>query len=163
MQGRFLLDVVITQGTTIFQLFSSKDETLLVGRNAFLVLDLRLDVVNGVRGLNIKGDGLASQGLDKDLTKEEIEVAREGQRMSVRDPSYRLGERGLRRTRFTGYHTHHRRSIFRRRNVLLLSLLFPSFFRSVRILTCMVLLFFELVQLSGLLIWSLGLAYGGGK
>ena len=32
-----------------------------------LVLDLGLDVVNGVAGLHLQGDGLASQGLDKDL------------------------------------------------------------------------------------------------
>ena len=32
-----------------------------------LVLDLGLDVVNGVAGLHLQGDGLARQGLDKDL------------------------------------------------------------------------------------------------
>ncbi len=32
-----------------------------------LVLDLGLDVVNGIRGLDLKGDGLAGEGLDKDL------------------------------------------------------------------------------------------------
>ena len=32
-----------------------------------LVLDLCLDILNGVRGLDLKGDGLAGQGLDKDL------------------------------------------------------------------------------------------------
>ena len=33
----------------------------------FLVLDLGLDVLDGVRWLYIEGDGLASQGLDEDL------------------------------------------------------------------------------------------------
>lgn len=33
----------------------------------FLVLNLGLDVVNGVRGLDLQGDGLPSQGLDEDL------------------------------------------------------------------------------------------------
>ena len=33
----------------------------------FLVLDLGLDVVNGVAGLHLQGDGLARQGLHKDL------------------------------------------------------------------------------------------------
>ena len=33
----------------------------------FLVLDLLLHILNGVRGLNLQGDGLASQGLHKDL------------------------------------------------------------------------------------------------
>ena len=32
-----------------------------------LVLDLGLDVVNGIRGLDLEGDGLAGEGLDKDL------------------------------------------------------------------------------------------------
>ena len=32
-----------------------------------LVLDLGLDVVNGIRGLDLEGDGLASEGLHEDL------------------------------------------------------------------------------------------------
>jgi len=39
----------------------------LVRGDALLVLDLGLDVLNGVRGLNIQGDGLAGQSLDEDL------------------------------------------------------------------------------------------------
>jgi hypothetical protein len=39
----------------------------VVPRDAFLILDLGLDVVNGIRGLHLQGDGLASEGLDKDL------------------------------------------------------------------------------------------------
>ena len=39
----------------------------MVGRDALLVLDLRLDVVDGVRRLNLKGDRLASQGLNENL------------------------------------------------------------------------------------------------
>ena len=60
MQCRFLLDVVVAQGTTVFELLASEDETLLVWRNAFLVLDLGLYVVDGIRGLNLESDGLAS-------------------------------------------------------------------------------------------------------
>ena len=60
MQGRLLLNVVVTQGATILELFASEDETLLVGRNAFLILDLALDIVDGIAGLDLKGDGLAS-------------------------------------------------------------------------------------------------------
>lgn len=40
MQRGFLLDVVICECTTVLELLSSKDETLLIRRNAFLVLDL---------------------------------------------------------------------------------------------------------------------------
>ena len=32
-----------------------------------LVLDLGLDIINGVGGLNLEGDGLSSEGLDEDL------------------------------------------------------------------------------------------------
>ena len=67
MESRLLLDVIIGQSPSVLQLLASKDETLLVWGNALLVLDLGLDVFNGVRGLNLEGDGLASQGLDEDL------------------------------------------------------------------------------------------------
>ncbi len=36
-------------------------------RRTLLVLNLGLDVVNGVAGLHLQGDGLASESLDKDL------------------------------------------------------------------------------------------------
>ena len=67
VKGRFLLDVVIRKGTAVFQLLASEDQALLVGRDAFLVLDLSLDIVDGVTGLNVQGDRLARQGLDEDL------------------------------------------------------------------------------------------------
>lgn len=34
VQGGFLLDIVVAQGAAIFQLLSSKDQTLLVRRNS---------------------------------------------------------------------------------------------------------------------------------
>merc|ERR1712114_36819 len=67
LQGAFLLDIVVGKSSSIFQLLSSKDQSLLVWGNSFLVLDLGLDVFNGIRRFNLKGDGLSSQGLDKDL------------------------------------------------------------------------------------------------
>merc|ERR1711962_1289403 len=67
MQSGLLLDVVVREGASILKLFTSKDQPLLVWGNAFLVLDLSLDIFNGVRWLNLKGDSLASQGLDKNL------------------------------------------------------------------------------------------------
>jgi len=60
MKGRFLLNVVVAEGATVLELLASKDEALLIRGNALLVLDLALDVVNGVRGLDLTGDGLAS-------------------------------------------------------------------------------------------------------
>jgi hypothetical protein len=61
------LNVVVTQSSSIFKLLSSEDKSLLIGWDSFLVLDLGLDILNGVRWLNIKSDGLASQGLNEDL------------------------------------------------------------------------------------------------
>ena len=45
-------------------MFFSNDRLL---RLPFLVLDLVLDVINSVGGLDLERDGLASQGLDEDL------------------------------------------------------------------------------------------------
>merc|ERR1711878_222878 len=67
MKSALLLDVVVREGSSILKLLSSKDEPLLVWGNSLLVLDLGLDILNGVRWLNLQGDGLASEGLDKDL------------------------------------------------------------------------------------------------
>jgi len=49
VQSRLLLDVVVAQGSSIFQLLTSEDKSLLVWWDTLLVLDLGLDVVNGVR------------------------------------------------------------------------------------------------------------------
>ena len=67
VQSRLLLDVVVGQGAAVFELLSSEDETLLVRRNSLFVLDLGLHVVDGVGGLDLKGDGLSSEGLHEDL------------------------------------------------------------------------------------------------
>merc|ERR1711957_102344 len=67
MKSGFLLDVIIAQGTSVFQLLSSKDETLLIRRNSFLILDLGLDIINGIGWFNIQSDGLSSKCFDKDL------------------------------------------------------------------------------------------------
>merc|ERR1719192_96494 len=67
VESRLFLDVVVRQGTAVFQLLSGKDQTLLIGWNALLVLDLGLDILDGVTWLNLKGDGLTGQSLDKDL------------------------------------------------------------------------------------------------
>ena len=61
VEGGLLLDVVVAQSASIFQLLSGKNQTLLIRRDSFLILDLSLDVVNGVRWLDIEGDGLAYQ------------------------------------------------------------------------------------------------------
>ena len=67
MEGRLLLDVVVSKGPAVLQLLSSEDEPLLVRGDSLLVLDLGFDVLDGVGLFDLKGDGLASQGLDEDL------------------------------------------------------------------------------------------------
>lgn len=39
---------------------------------ALHTLDLRLDIVDGVRRLNLEGDGFAREGLDEDLHIEDL-------------------------------------------------------------------------------------------
>ena len=67
VKGGFLLDVVVTEGTAIFQLLSSENESLLVWGDAFLVLDLSLDVVDSVAWFDLERDGLSGKCLHEDL------------------------------------------------------------------------------------------------
>jgi len=67
MESGLLLDVVVTKSTSILELLSSEDESLLIGWDAFLVLDLGLDILDGVGWLNFEGDSLTGEGLDEDL------------------------------------------------------------------------------------------------
>jgi len=45
VESRLLLDVVVGQGAAILELLAGEDQALLVRWNAFLVLDLGLDIV----------------------------------------------------------------------------------------------------------------------
>ena len=67
VKGGLLLDVVVGHSMAFFQLFTGKDQTLLVWEDSLLVLDLGFDVLDSVGRLNFQGDGLACQGLHKDL------------------------------------------------------------------------------------------------
>merc|ERR1719488_451373 len=67
VEGRLLLDVVVGQRAAVLQLLAGKDQALLVGGDALLVLDLGLDVVDRVRRLHLERDGLAGQRLHEDL------------------------------------------------------------------------------------------------
>ena len=53
-----LLDVVVGEGPAVLELLSGEDQALLVGRDALLVLDLGLDIVDSVGGLDLQGYGL---------------------------------------------------------------------------------------------------------
>merc|ERR1712073_22856 len=67
MEGRFFLTVVFRQGSAFFPLFTGKDQPLLVWRNSLFVLDFGLYVLNGVRGLNLQGNGLSGERFHKNL------------------------------------------------------------------------------------------------
>ena len=67
VKSRFLLDIVITQSSAVLQLLSGKNQTLLIRRNSFLVLNLGLDIVDSVTWLDVQSDGLSREGLYKDL------------------------------------------------------------------------------------------------
>ena len=67
-ESGLLLDVIVGEGAAVLELISGEDEALLVRRDAFLVLDLSLDVIDGVAGLDIESDGLARlESLDENL------------------------------------------------------------------------------------------------
>ena len=67
MEGGFLLDIVVGKGSAVLELFTSEDESLLVGWNTFLVLDLGLDVLDAVSWLDIESDSLSCECFDEDL------------------------------------------------------------------------------------------------
>lgn len=60
-----LLDIVVGKCAAILQLLARKDQSLLVRRDAFLVLDLGLDIVDCVARFDLEGNGLTRQGLDE--------------------------------------------------------------------------------------------------
>jgi hypothetical protein len=45
---------------TIFQLLARKYQALLVRRNALLVLDLGLDIIDSIRGFNLDYDSVST-------------------------------------------------------------------------------------------------------
>jgi len=72
VQSGLLLNIVIRKSPAILQLLPSKDQTLLIRRNSFLILDLHLDIIDGIGALDLKRDGLARQSLYKDLHDENL-------------------------------------------------------------------------------------------
>jgi uncharacterized metal-binding protein len=48
MERRLLLDVVVSQRAPVLELLASENQTLLIRRNAFLVLDLGLHLLDRV-------------------------------------------------------------------------------------------------------------------
>ena len=57
MESGLLLDVVVRERPAVLQLLAGEDQPLLVRGDALLILNLRLDVLDGVRGLHLRGRG----------------------------------------------------------------------------------------------------------
>ena len=72
VKGGLLLDVVVRKGAAVLELLAGEDQALLVRGDAFLVLDLGLDVFDGVGGFDIEGDGLTREGLHENLHGESV-------------------------------------------------------------------------------------------
>ena len=67
MDGGLWHDAVVLEGAAVLELLRSEDEALLVRRDALLVLDLVLHVLECLERLRLDGDGLTREGLDEDL------------------------------------------------------------------------------------------------
>ena len=62
VKSRPVLNIVIRKCATILEL-PSKDEVLLIRRNAILILDLCLHIVNCITQLNLQGDGFPGESI----------------------------------------------------------------------------------------------------
>lgn len=67
VKSALLLDVVVSKGAPILKLLSCENQALLVRRDALLVLNFGLDLINRVGCLDFKSDGLSSEGFHEDL------------------------------------------------------------------------------------------------
>ena len=63
MERGLLLNVVVRQSAAVLQLLAGEDQTLLIWGNSLLVLNLGLDVLDGIRGLDVERDGLSCVSL----------------------------------------------------------------------------------------------------
>lgn len=66
VQSALILNVVVGERTTVFEPRGGEDQTLLVGGNALLLADLRLDVVDGVGRVHFQRERLPAERLDED-------------------------------------------------------------------------------------------------
>ena len=67
MQSGLLLDVVVVESSSVFELLTGENEPLLVGRNAFLVLNLSFDIVYGIRRFYLERNRFTRQCFDEYL------------------------------------------------------------------------------------------------
>jgi hypothetical protein len=67
VQRAILLDIVVGKRVVINKLLAGENEALLVGGDAFLVLDVGLDSADRVRGLALQGDRFVGECFAKNL------------------------------------------------------------------------------------------------
>ena len=67
VESGLLLDVVVSESSTVFQLLAGEDQSLLVRGDALLVLDLSLHVLDRIGSVDLESDSLSSQCLDEYL------------------------------------------------------------------------------------------------
>jgi len=67
MKSRLFLDVVVREGSAILKLLSGKDQSLLIWRNTFFVLDFGFDIFNGVSWFDVQCNCLSSKSFDENL------------------------------------------------------------------------------------------------
>jgi len=60
VKGGFLLDVVVRKSSSILELFSGEDQSLLIWRDTFFVLDFSFNIFNGIGGFNVQSDCFTS-------------------------------------------------------------------------------------------------------
>lgn len=67
MQRGLFLDVVVGQRASVLQLLPSKDQALLVGRDALFVLNFCFHGLDRIAGLDIQRYGFSGKSFDKNL------------------------------------------------------------------------------------------------
>lgn len=67
MKRRLLGNVVIGQGTIIFELLAGEDQSLLIGWDPLLILDLALDGLYVVTGFDVECDRFSRERLNENL------------------------------------------------------------------------------------------------
>ena len=67
MDSGLLLNVVVSNSASVIKLLACKDEALLICWDTLASVNLGLHALDGLSGLNVNGDGLASKCLDEHL------------------------------------------------------------------------------------------------
>ena len=67
MNRRFLLNIVVSEGSAVIELLATEDQTLLVNGDSFFVLDLGFHAFDRISCGHVEGVGLAREGLDEYL------------------------------------------------------------------------------------------------